>query len=53
MELANLVVGIRLFNKEIGKGGLSLNPITNLTDHEGRKLPDIIRNQTQNLIEIT
>ena len=44
VELANLVVGIRLFNKEIGKGGLSLNPITNLTDNDGRKLPDIIRN---------
>lgn len=39
VELANLVVGIRLFNKEIGKGGLSLNPISNLTNHEGRNLP--------------
>ena len=44
VELANLVVGIRLFNKEIGKGGLSLNPIANLTDNDGRKLPDVIRN---------
>jgi len=31
-ELSNLVIGIRLFNKEIKKGGASLSSVEELVD---------------------
>ena len=37
-ELSNLVIGIRLFNKEIVKGGTSLTKVTELIEHEARNL---------------
>jgi hypothetical protein len=43
VELSNLVVGIRLFNKRIGKGGVSLSSLQDLTDHTGRELIEKIR----------
>lgn len=33
VELSNLVIGIRLFNKKIGKGGVSLCSLEDLTEH--------------------
>jgi len=38
-----LVVGIRLFNKSIKKGGSSLADVQDLVEHDGRKLVDIIQ----------
>lgn len=52
VELANLVIGIRLFNKEIGKGGVSLNTVKNVISHESRMLPQYIKTQTMNVIEV-
>jgi len=42
-ELSNLVVGIRLFNKEIKKGGASLTGIEELIEYEGRRLLEVIQ----------
>jgi len=33
VELSNLVIGIRLFNKEINKGGSSLASVKELVEH--------------------
>lgn len=43
VELSNLVIGIRLFNKKIGKGGVSLVPVNELLSHPGRDLINNIR----------
>ena len=37
-ELSNIVLGIRLFNKEIGKGGVGLFTFHDLIDHPTRNL---------------
>lgn len=37
-ELSNLVIGIRLFNKEIVKGGTSLTKVSDLIEHAARNL---------------
>lgn len=34
MELSNLVIGIRLFNQEIGKGGSGLLKVSDLLNNE-------------------
>ena len=40
VELANLVIGIRLFNKKIGKGGVSLSSLEDLTKYNARELSE-------------
>jgi len=51
VELSNLVIGIRLFNKEIGKGGVTLPPMQELLEHAGRELLDRIRKEVIDIIE--
>lgn len=41
VELSNLVIGIRLFNQEISKGGAGLTPIANLLNFESRGIRDL------------
>lgn len=43
VELANLVIGIRLFNKKIGKGGVSLSSLEDLSKYPARELPEQIK----------
>lgn len=43
VELSNLVIGIRLFNKEIGKGGISLTSFNDLLNYNGRDILDHIK----------
>jgi len=43
VELSNLVIGIRLFNKEIGKGGVSLTSFNDLLNYNGRDILDHIK----------
>lgn len=38
VELSHLVIGIRLFNKEIGKGGISLQSIDDLIQNNSRQM---------------
>jgi len=33
VEMSNLIIGIRLFNQEIGKGGASLTPVEQLVNY--------------------
>lgn len=39
-ELSNLIIGIRLFNKEIGKGGVSFTAVQDLVKHTGRQVSE-------------
>lgn len=51
-ELSNLIVGIRLFNQEIGKGGASLAPVNSLVECDGRKLQNLTARELQDLTEL-
>ncbi|CAD8087724.1 unnamed protein product [Paramecium primaurelia] len=51
VELANLVIGIRLFNKKIGKGGVSLSSLEDLTKYNARELSDQIKQIALETIE--
>lgn len=51
VELSNLVIGIRLFNKEIGKGGASLASLQELIGHQGRELTDMLRREAIETVE--
>ncbi|KAJ3345887.1 hypothetical protein HDU91_007192, partial [Kappamyces sp. JEL0680] len=45
--LTNLVTGIRLFNKDLGKGGETIEPIPEYCNRELRELMLLIHNQTK------
>ena len=51
VELANLVIGIRLFNKEIGKGGSSLASIEELAANKGENSSDLLRKEATETVE--
>ena len=51
VELANLVIGIRLFNKEIGKGGSSLASITDLAKNDEENFTEILSNESTETVE--
>lgn len=38
VELSHLVIGIRLFNKEIGKGGISLASLDDVVEQHSESL---------------
>jgi hypothetical protein len=52
VEMSNLIIGIRLFNQEIGKGGASLTPIDQLVNYESRKLTNLTTKELQELTEL-
>ncbi|XP_051912618.1 cilia- and flagella-associated protein 206-like [Hippocampus zosterae] len=52
IELSNLVLGIRLFNQEIQKGGPTLIPVRELLDHPGRDLLRLVRKEASEVIEL-
>lgn len=37
-ELSNIVIGIRLFNRDIGKGGVGLESFSDIINHPARQL---------------
>ncbi len=51
VELANLVIGIRLFNKEIGKGGSSLASISELAKNDEENFIEILGNEATETVE--
>lgn len=51
VELANLVIGIRLFNKEIGKGGSSLASITELIANNSENIGEVLRQEATETVE--
>jgi hypothetical protein len=52
-ELSNLVLGIRLFNKEIGKGGSSIQDMTALIEKIDNEFLQDIRSKVVEAVEIT
>ena len=52
-ELTNLVLGIRLFNKEIGKGGSTIQDIGTLIARMDTEFLDRIRDSMQNAVKMT
>lgn len=52
-ELSNLVLGIRLFNKEIGKGGSSIQDMTALIQKIDNEFLQDIRSKVVEAVEIT
>ncbi len=51
VELSHLVVGIRLFNKEIGKGGISLASLEDVVDTNSVSLLSGIKQQAVQIVE--
>jgi hypothetical protein len=51
VELANLVIGIRLFNQEIAKGGAGLAKITALLNFESRGIKDLAYKELEDITE--
>jgi Domain of unknown function len=50
-ELANIVIGIRLFNKEISKGGIGLDSLNDITHYAARNLLNTINKEVSEIIE--
>lgn len=51
MELSNIVIGIRLYNKETGKGGVGLESFEQLVSHPSRELINLINREVVNTVE--
>mmetsp|Transcript_8344 Transcript_8344/g.12308 ORF Transcript_8344/g.12308 Transcript_8344/m.12308 type:complete len:627 (+) Transcript_8344:12-1892(+) len=51
MELSNIVVGIRLYNKETGKGGAGLASFEQLVNNSARELLTEINNEVVSTVE--
>ena len=50
-ELSNIIIGIRLFNKEIKKGGVGLESFEDLINHSGRSLLGTLNQEISEVIE--
>jgi hypothetical protein len=50
-ELSNIVIGIRLFNKEIGKGGVGLESFNQILQYPARSLFQILNKEVTHIIE--
>mmetsp|Transcript_9817 Transcript_9817/g.19340 ORF Transcript_9817/g.19340 Transcript_9817/m.19340 type:complete len:631 (+) Transcript_9817:1239-3131(+) len=48
LELSNIVIGIRLFNKEIGKGGVGLESFEQIVAHPSRDLISLLNYEVSN-----
>jgi len=51
-ELSNIVIGIRLFNKEIGKGGVGLESFSDIVNHPSRNLIKDIGREVIEIVEV-
>lgn len=51
VELSNLVVGIRLFNQEIGKGGAGLLKINELLSSDSGSVKELIFREVEDITE--
>lgn len=52
MELSNIVIGIRLYNKETGKGGAGLESFEQLVSHPARDLMNILNKEVILTVEL-
>ena len=50
-ELSNIVIGIRLFNRDIGKGGVGLESFTEIINHPARNLLNDLNGEVSEIME--
>ena len=50
-ELSNIVIGIRLFNRDIGKGGIGLESFLDIINHPARSLLDDLNTEVAEIME--
>lgn len=50
-ELSNIVIGIRLFNRDIGKGGIGLESFLDIINHPARSLLNDLNNEVAEIME--
>lgn len=50
-ELSNIVIGIRLFNRDIGKGGVGLESFNDIINHPARKLINDLNKEVSEIME--
>jgi hypothetical protein len=50
-ELSNIVIGIRLFNRDIGKGGVGLESFNDIINHPARTLIKDLNYQVSEIME--
>lgn len=50
-ELSNIVIGIRLFNRDIGKGGVGLESFNEIINHDARTLIQDLNGEVGEVME--
>jgi hypothetical protein len=50
-ELSNIVIGIRLFNRDIGKGGVGLESFSEIINHPARTLINELNLEVAEIME--
>jgi hypothetical protein len=50
-ELSNIVIGIRLFNRDIGKGGVGLESFGEIINHNARTLIHELNHEVAEIME--
>lgn len=50
-ELSNIVIGIRLFNRDIGKGGVGLESFKEIINHPARGLINELNQEVGEIME--
>lgn len=50
-ELSNIVIGIRLFNRDIGKGGIGLESFNDIINHPSRNLINELNKEVAEIME--
>ena len=50
-ELSNIVIGIRLFNRDIGKGGVGLESFNEIINHPARSLINDLNSEVAEIME--
>ena len=50
-ELSNIVIGIRLFNRDIGKGGVGLESFADIINHPARSLISDLNKEVSDIME--
>ena len=50
-ELSNIVIGIRLFNRDIGKGGVGLESFSEIINHNARALIHELNHEVAEIME--
>jgi hypothetical protein len=52
-ELSNIIIGIRLFNRDIGKGGVGLESFGEIIHHPARNLINELNTEVAEIMEMS